>query len=253
MLKNEDWTKLNPTLSLLDQDRRRAALERGQRALVPLDRRDRRVARVDARLDRQEWRAARSRPGREGPARFATRRSCGSSPRSPGWPWWSGSSDIRPGAALGRGRRAAQRFAIISRRATSIRKSRPWRAFSGACLRCASTGLTGRSSGCAEPPSSSQTITGINIFLAYLEDQAGSHGRGSQPLHRRARAAAAIAVGAIQPGPDLSVERPVGLRARRHEDRSRDALRPARGGEGSSRDGISLPRAGRLCPRTPRV
>ena len=40
VLKNEDWTKLNPHLALARSDIAATALDRGQRALVPLDRRD---------------------------------------------------------------------------------------------------------------------------------------------------------------------------------------------------------------------
>ena len=49
VLANPDWTKLDHTLNLLDHDRRDRLAERSQRALVPLDGGDRRVARVDLR------------------------------------------------------------------------------------------------------------------------------------------------------------------------------------------------------------
>ena len=46
------------------------------------------------------------------------------------------------------------------------------------------------------------------FFLAYLEDRAGAKDQALEPLHRRLGATAAVAVGSIQPRPDLSVEGP---------------------------------------------
>ena len=163
VLKNEDWTKLNPTLSMLDQKRRERLLIEVNELLFLW------IAKIDESLelmpDSRDKDGLLSNRGAAATALLICNKALVWV--EPKKPWMAMVALIKRHQARHdeplSAPDARRPLATVRRLAPQIKNSRLSRAFSGACSPCASNGLARRSSGCDELPSLSQAIIGISI------------------------------------------------------------------------------------------
>ncbi len=249
VLENEDWTKLEHMMVLLDADRRKQIVKDVNELLFLW------MAAIDESVSNSPRGKAREREELlESAVAICEKALVWAEPKAP---WRALLAGLRAGRAAPAGLDSPGRTRWVAR----AERAAPGQngGFGARVFSVGRSRLPGRPAhardrvaGAGEPARGREQLL-VPVPARLPRRQGRSNRRRLQELHGRLRSEATIGMAPLQPRQNLSGARAVGPCPRRHQHRARGTARQASGDESATRAGLSLPAGRGLRAGAPRV